>query len=182
MLKKVKNGKIKITDLVKNHGSKKFIKVLEDKAELDHDKINHNAQWDGLHGVITNIQDKTPIHILARYRDLWRIEEAFRINKHDLRMRPIYHWKPKSIRAHIAICYIAFALLSYAKFKLRQAQAHISIETLREELLKAQSSVVLDTATQSYFSIPSKITDNQKTIYKAFGLKRTQSPLILVSP
>lgn len=181
MFKKVKNGKIKITDLVSNQGSKKFIKVLADKAELDHDKIERDAQWDGLHGVITNIKGKTPKQILGRYRDLWRIEEAFRINKHDLKMRPIYHWKTNRIKAHIAICYIAFALLSYTKYKLNKANAQISLETLREELLKAQSSIVLDTKTKTYFAIPSKITENQKAIYKAFGLRRKQAPCILAS-
>lgn len=179
VLKKVKNGKLKITDLVNNHGSKKFIRVLEDKAEIDANKIEQDSAWDGMHGVITNIKDKTPLEILSRYRDLWRIEEAFRINKNDLKMRPIYHWKPKRIKAHIAICYIAFALLSYTRFKLNKAGLKISLNTLREELLHAQSSIVLDKTTKTYFSIPSKITENQKLIYKAFDLKRPQTPSIL---
>ncbi len=80
-------------------------------------------------------------------------------------MRPIYHWKPKRIKAHIAICYIAFALLSYTKFKLNKAKLQISIDTLRDALLEAQSSIVLDQATKTYFSIPSKLTSNQKPIF-----------------
>jgi transposase len=179
LLKKVKNGKLKIADLVNNHGSKKFIKTVKDEAQLDNEKIARDSEWDGLHGVITNIKDKSSQEILNRYRQLWKIEEAFRINKHDLQMRPIFHWKPERIRAHIVICYLAFALLSYAKLKLKEAKVEISIETLCEELSKAQSSIVLDKKSKIYFSIPSQITQNQKAIYRAFGLKRNQSPSIL---
>lgn len=44
---------------------------------------------------------------LARYRRLWVIEESFRTIKHSLSVRPIYHFKPERIQAHIGICYLA---------------------------------------------------------------------------
>lgn len=177
--KKVKDGKIKITDIVTNQGSRKYVKMTKNEAMLDEEKINKDMQWDGLHGVITNVKDEACNQLLARYRDLWKIEEAFRINKHDLKLRPVYHWKPERIRAHLAICYIAFALLSYAKIKLKQHKQNLSFEILREELLKAQSSLVRDTESRTLFSIPSKATGLQKSIYSAFGLKRTQTPTVL---
>lgn len=177
--KKEKDGKLKITDIVNNHGSRKFIKCAKNEATINHEKIANDAQWDGLHGVITNVKDETCAELLSRYRDLWKIEEAFRFNKHDLKLRPIYHWKPDRIRAHIAICYVAFALLSYAKIKLRENKINISFEILREELLKAQSSIVKDTTTNTMFSIPSKANQLQKEIYKAFGQTRRQSPVVL---
>ena len=46
-----------------------------------------------------------------KYSNLWRIEEAFRINKHNLRMRPIYHFKVKRVKTHIALCYMTFTIL-----------------------------------------------------------------------
>ena len=135
--KKEKDGKLKLTDLVNNHGSRKFITYAKNEAAINHDKIANDAQWDGLHGVITNETKETATGLLTRYRDLWKIEEAFRFNKHDLKLRPIYHWKPERIRAHIAICYVAFALMSYAKIRLKENKVNISFETLREELIKA---------------------------------------------
>ena len=177
--KKEKDGKLKITDIVNNHGSRKFITCAKNEATINHDKIANDAQWDGLHGVITNVKDEMASQLLTRYRDLWKIEEAFRFNKHDLKLRPIYHWKPGRVRAHIAICYVAFALLSYAKIKLRENNINISFEILREELIKAQSSVVKDTSTNAMFSMPSKATQLQKEIYKAFGLVRKQSAAVL---
>ena len=63
------------------------------------DKILAAREWDGLHGVITNIKEDSPGSIIARYARLWKIEESFRINKHNLQMRPIFHYKPERIQA-----------------------------------------------------------------------------------
>lgn len=177
--KKEKDGKLKITDIVNNQGSRKFITPAKNEATINHDKIKNDEQWDGLHGVITNQTGETAQKLLARYRDLWKIEEAFRFNKHDLKLRPIYHWKPERIRAHIAICYVAFALLSYAKIKLKENNINISFETLREELIKAQSSLIREKTTKTLFSIPSKTTSLQKEIYRAFDISRKQSVTFL---
>lgn len=177
--KKAKDGKLKITDIVNNQGSRKFIKCAKNEATINHDKIKNDEQWDGLHGVITNETGETAQKLLTRYRDLWKIEEAFRFNKHDLKLRPIYHWKPERIRAHIAICYVAFALLSYAKIKLRENNINISFEILREELIKAQSSLIREKTTKALFSMPSRTTLLQKEIYRAFGINRKQSATLL---
>lgn len=179
--KKEKEGKIKVTDIVNNHGSRKFIKCAKNEASIDENKIANDAQWDGLHGVITNETQQSATELLTRYRDLWKIEEAFRFNKHDLKLRPIYHWKPDRIRAHVAICYVAFALLSYAKIKLREKNINISFETLRTELIRAQSSLIRDVSTNAIINIPSKTTELQKEIYEAFGLNRKQVATILDS-
>lgn len=179
--KKAKDGKLKLTDLVNNNGTRRYITSTKNEALIDDAKINKNSQWDGLHGVITNVKDKTCAELLERYRDLWKIEEAFRINKHDLRLRPIYHWKPSRIKAHIAICYIAFALMSHAKNILKEKELNISLETLREELLKSQSSILIDSRSKTMFSVPSKTTELQKLIYSTFNANRTRSSKILLS-
>jgi transposase len=180
LMKKVKDGKLKVGDLVTNRGTKKYIKVLEDQAIVNEAKISDDAIWDGLHGVISNCQDKTPRELLSRYRDLWQIEAAFRINKHDLKMRPIYHWTEPRIKAHISICFIAYSLIKHALYRLKiQQKMDISFEQLREELLHIQSSVVMDLQSKKRFILPSKYTINQKNIYKAFGLKRREVPYLL---
>ncbi len=84
--------------------------LLASKTILDEVKIAEDMGWDGLHGVITNIKDASHATIISRYARLWKIEESFRLNKHTLSMRPIFHFKTR-IHAHIAICYMAFAVL-----------------------------------------------------------------------
>jgi transposase len=176
LMKKVKGDKIKVKDLIPNYGSKKYISIENGSASVNQEKIKADAEWDGLHGVITNATDKTSSELLLRYRELWQIEEAFRLSKHDLKMRPIFHWTENRIKAHIAICFLAFTLAKQAVYRIALQQEPMSFEQIRNELLHAQSSVVIDLASQKKYIIPSHVTVNQKKLYQAFGLKRSQVP------
>jgi transposase len=48
--------------------------------------------------------------VISSYHQLWRIEKSFRMSKHDLRARPIYHRKRESIDAHLSIVFTALAV------------------------------------------------------------------------
>lgn len=178
LMKKAEAGKIKIKDLIQNYGSKKFIQIKGGEAIIHEDKITREEQWDGLHGVLTNSEDSA-VTILGRYRGLWQIEEAFRTNKHDLKMRPIFHWTPSRIKAHIAICFIAYALIKQSLFRLKRQRQEMSFERLREELLHVQASLHVDIATHKKYVVPSCVTVAQRKIYQAFGLKRSAVPYTL---
>lgn len=64
----------------------------------------------GLKAYITNIDHPTPGLVIGAYHQLWRIEQSFRMSKHDLRARPIYHHKRESIDAHLTIVFAALAI------------------------------------------------------------------------
>ena len=59
---------------------------------------------------ITKILDPEPSWVIGAYHQLWRIEHAFRMSKHDLRARPVYHHKRESIDAHLAVVFAALAI------------------------------------------------------------------------
>jgi len=182
LVKKAKNEKIKASELINNNGTKKFIRIVNSNIEIDQEKIIKDAMWDGIHGVITNSTDKNIFNILANYRQLWRIEEAFRINKHDIQMRPIFHWKPRRIMAHIAICYLAFALGKFTLRRLKNAGVDISFDKLRKELSEVESSVLLSHCekkkTECYL-LPSPLTPDQRVIYEGYQVIRRETPWVL---
>ena len=137
--KKLKDGKVKVSDLVKNTGTKKYLKFCNKNKEmaiLDEDKIKRAERWDGIYGIISSHdkQEMSCDKIFDRYRGLWQIEDAFRVNKHDLKMRSIFHWSPKRIKSHILICYIAYSLVAIVKHKLKKSKVNLSIARIREEL------------------------------------------------
>ena len=174
--KKLKNNKVRVADLVKNTGTKKYLKFEKDNREsatLDEEKIRMDERWDGVYGIISS-HDKdqvSGVEIFERYKGLWQVEEAFRVNKHDMKMRPIYHWTTKRIKSHILICYMAYALVSTVRHKLKKKNIRLSIERIKEELGYLQASIVNDRKTGKRFFLPSKITPTQRTIYSALGLK-----------
>lgn len=175
--KRKKHSSVK--KLVSNAGYLKLISTEgHQEAIIDEEKIARDAQWDGMYGIITNTL-LTPQQVLARYRRLWTIEQAFRISKHDLAMRPIYHFKPERIEAHVSICYMAYALLRHAQYRVGIQQKHMSVEHLCNELLTVQASIVKDNKGGGYYRIPSRMSEDAKAIYRAFGISRSTTPSAL---
>jgi DDE family transposase len=64
----------------------------------------------GWKSYITNIPNPTPEFVIGAYHQLWHIEKSFRMSKHDLQARPIYHHKRESIEAHLAVVFAALAV------------------------------------------------------------------------
>ncbi len=64
----------------------------------------------GWKGYTTNLVGQPPAFVIDAYHQLWRIEKAFRMSKHDLQARPIYHRTRDSIEAHLSVVFAAMAV------------------------------------------------------------------------
>jgi Transposase DDE domain len=64
----------------------------------------------GIKGYITNLPDPSAEFVIDSYHRLFQIEASFRMSKHDLTARPIYHHKRESIDAHLTIVFAALAV------------------------------------------------------------------------
>lgn len=167
--------------LITNQGVKKFVNVNEEATvTLDENKIEKSAQWDGLHGIITNIKDEVPSILISRYARLWVIEESFRLNKYTLEMRPIFHWSSQRIHAHIAICYMAFSVLRQMQYRINLTQK-ISVETILDELLNVQATIFIDKRTKDRYRVPGSYSNDARKIYKAFELDRSLDATIYLA-
>ena len=167
---KMKGGRVRVKDLVKNTGLKKYLELKQKGwAVLNEDKIQAERLWDGFSAVAVNNKKETAHNILEKYKNLWQIESAFRMNKHNLKMRPIYHWTPRRIKAHVLICFIAYGLTVFVRHVLKSKNINLSFEVVKEELSLVQISCVEDTSTGKKFFLPSTINETQKNIYKAFN-------------
>jgi len=80
-------------------GTKKVNRTLEAKAR----------SLAGLKGYITNL-DAGAEFVIDAYHRLFQIEKSFRMSKHDLQARPIYHHKRESIEAHLTVVFTALAV------------------------------------------------------------------------
>jgi hypothetical protein len=69
----------------------------------------------GWKGYTTNLVDQPAMFVIDAYHQLWHIEQAFRMSKHDLQARPIYHHLRESIEAHLSIVVAAMAVSHYIK-------------------------------------------------------------------
>lgn len=180
-IKKLIGAKGSTRKLISNSGVKKY--TITDKASktvLNEERIAEDALWDGLHGVITNIKNDEAETIIARYARLWIIEESFRIKKHLLKIRPIFHWKPNRVHAHIAICYMAFATLRHLQYRVALTQK-ISPEIIIEELMQVQASIHIHKRTKDLYRVPGYFSNTARKIYKALDIARSEDASVYIT-
>lgn len=144
---------------------------------LDEAKITAAAQWDGLHAIVVHGADELEApDVIARYHQLWEIEACFRTNKHDLKIRPIYHWSPRRVRAHIAICYMAFCCLQHLRKHLDLLGHPMSPARIRRELNALQVSILRHKGTPDRYAMPSHATVDARRILTCVGLTWDEAP------
>ena len=85
---------------------------------LDEDKIEAEAQYDGLYAVCTDLLDDNVSNILKVSEGRWQIEECFRIMKTDFSARPVYLQNENRIKAHFLVCFLALLLYRLLEKKL----------------------------------------------------------------
>jgi transposase len=163
-----------------NYGYKKYLKVIgETQIEFDQEKIAEDQKWDGLHGVITNAQNLSNDETLSQYKQLWHVEEAFRITKHDLKVRPVFHWTADRVRAHFAICFCTYALVKHLAYRVKLQYKSLSIERIRQRLIRTQTSILYDQKRKIRYGLPSRTTMEVKRIYKLMNINRRLTPYII---
>jgi hypothetical protein len=69
----------------------------------------------GWKGYIANLSKPSPEFVIGAYHRLFQIEKSFRMSKHDLAARPIYHHKRASIEAHLTIVFAALAVSRFVE-------------------------------------------------------------------
>ena len=65
---------------------------------------------EGCYLLRSNIPDWTAEELWSAYMQLTQAEAAFRIQKSDLRLRPVWHQKEDRVLAHILVCFLAYVL------------------------------------------------------------------------
>jgi transposase len=111
---------------INNRGYNKFLTFEgEVKISIDEERAIADTRWDGLKGYVTN-SDLPPKQVVEHYGHLWQIEQAFRISKTDLRVRPIYHYRKRRIEAHICIAFVAYTIYKELERSLNQHKTGIS--------------------------------------------------------
>lgn len=169
--KKLKSSKHP-SSLINNYGYKKYITINStSNVVINEEKISIDAKWDGLHGIITSLKKQSPEEVYSKYRGLWQIEDAFRINKHDLKIRPIFHWTPNRIKSHIAISYMAYSCYKHVEYKVNKSTLLMSHRQIKSVLEKVQASIFEDIFTKEKFFMPSQISKEAIEIYKIMDLK-----------
>lgn len=122
---------------------------------IDETKIAEDSLWDGLKGYRTNT-DLPADQVYDCYQQLWNVEQAFRITKGTLEVRPMFHFTEKRIEAHVCICFVALKVYKELERLLKKSGCPYSVDGV---LRIAEAIVTLEIA------LPKNGTTITRSIY-----------------
>lgn len=137
----------------------KFVKKSPDGKSsfiLDEELKNKTEKLLGIKGYCTNIPESeiSNEQVIAYYHDLWRIEQAFRMSKTDLKTRPIFHYAHDAIQAHVLLCFIALIMGKFLELK-----TGLSLQRVRDILWNVHEAHIEDTLTGKRITLQTNLTE-----------------------
>jgi transposase len=161
--KQVNSGKLTKAS-VNNKGYNKYLKMEgEITISIDMGKFYADAAWDGIKGYITNTS-LAEQKVIENYQNLFYIERAFRMNKTDLMIRPIYHRLKNRIEGHICICFTAYAIMLELERVLKKAKSDITIYQAQE-------------LTKNMYQLTCQFPKSKKIVTKILNMDQQQTEL-----
>ena len=158
-----KTGKLTKSSINKR-GYNKYLKMDgQVNVGIDYELFKNDNVWDGLKGYLTNTK-LSAMEVYINYSNLWRIENAFRITKSKIEIRPMFHFTPKRIEAHVCICFVAYKVYKELERLLKQMDSDLS----PDDAIKIAKTIC---------TIKIKVTNSSETIQRVLLLTKKQKKL-----
>lgn len=162
--REMERGIAKAESILKNPGRMKRVKFIsseKNRYELNLALIEKTKLLLGIKGYYTNLL-KTEVedHLtIEHYHNLWHVEQAFRITKSDLQVRPIYHYKHEAIEVHVLICFMALALCKFMEIKTGK-----STKSILKLLKSVTDATLLNTQTGEKITLRIDLSEEVKNL------------------
>lgn len=133
----------------------KYLKSQNRNNVLNEELIKKTQKLLGVKGYYTDIEQSVAedAAIISRYHDLYKIEQAFRVSKHDLQTRPVFHFREEPIQLHILICFMALVVSKHIEIK-----AGISIRAFLTQCKKVTDARLLNRVTKKEIRMRATMT------------------------
>ena len=89
--------------------------------KVDRAAVRTEEKLDGKWVVTSNDDTLSPEDLALGYKQLMRVENCWRTIKSGLRTRPLFHWRPHRIRAHVSLCVLALLIERIAEIRTGQS-------------------------------------------------------------
>ena len=129
---------------------------------LDEDRINFDAQFDGINVIVTSELTMSDEEIISAYGELSEIEERFRVTKSQLETRPVYVRTPEHIQGHFLICFLALIHVRLLQYKTNKQMSS-------ERIINALKTAKATKLNQGYYRLQE--SEDMKLLNKLLGIK-----------
>jgi len=105
---------------------------------LRKDRLREVRRREGRYLLRTNLVDRDPAQMWEFYTQLVQVEEAFKILKGDLTIRPVFHQREDRIEAHIFVAFLVYALHVTLRRRLRDLAPGLTPRSVLEKFSAVQ--------------------------------------------
>jgi transposase len=169
--------------LISHKGFKRYLKTThKGKVALNRQAIVEETRRDGLFGILTNVpkEELTSQEIMTRYKELWKIEDAFGEIKGTLEARPMFHWTDRRIEGHMMVCFLAYYLEAAITRQLRKAQENFTAPKAFDALNQVRA-IPVSVRGQTVW-VRTKIKDIAAKTYQALKIRMPGDVLKIPPP
>ena len=145
----------------------------------DKERLRNIRLIDGAYLLRTNLDLREPDLLWQQYIQLTEVEEAFRVLKSELAIRPVWHRLDRRVEAHILIAFLAYCLWVCLKQKLRPCAPSLTPARVLESLARMQMVEVWFALRRGGRICLPRITEpesDQSIILHRLGWKLPQQP------
>lgn len=147
---------------------KRYLKIdKRGNLRIDLQAVKAMEHLDGKYLLRTSDDTLSTEDVALGYKQLLKVESAFRTLKQSLELRPVYHRKEERIRAHVLLCWLGLMLIRI--IENQTGQTWREVRSLMQMLHLVEYR--LDTGTLCQRT---QLTPEQQAIVSALGLKEPQ--------
>jgi hypothetical protein len=145
----------------------------EGRPSIDRAKVRRAEQLDGKFVLTTNDDTLSAADIALGYKGMWIIEACFRRMKTTgLGIRPMFHWTPRRIVAHVKLCVLALMIQRAAEIAMEAPWSQLAdvLERLKAVRYTAEGETIVQA---------SRITPELAMILKKLDISKPK-PILAV--
>lgn len=145
------------------------------KYEIKSDKIKQDERLDGTFLIQTNQAKYSNKKLVEIYKNLSKVENAFKIIKNDLDIRPIYHRKQSRVKGHVYLCVISYFIINTIEYIAKKANLNKSARKIIRHFERIKLLEINLPNGDMRYSLTT-IDSNLKKILKPFKVKKMEVP------
>lgn len=136
----------RICDLLATPRYRSYLRELPGGGlAIDRAAVAAAERFDGKWVVTTNDDTLSSVDMALGYKQLQRVEECWRSMKSGLDLRPVYHWTPHRISAHVRLCVLALLIERMAELRCKDTWRNIrdDLNQIKVGILKGANGEVV---------------------------------------
>jgi transposase len=141
-------------------------------------KIESDKRIDGTFVIQTNIETDDDERLISIYKNLGKVENAFKVLKNDLDIRPVNHRKEIRVEGHVYVCVLAYFIINAIEYTAKKKNLN---QSARKVLRKLSQISLLDINLpdgKKKYSITT-VPKEHKKLLSAYKIKKVEMPNVV---